>query len=123
MDRHGGAPRIEAVPTAPLASRGLSIRWAQGASQTPLDQGLHFVGTTLERYKTTIVRHVAQKSPRWIPKWVDDMIAAKVIDGLTETLRKMRDPDHPWREQANDVVEKLIDDLAHNREMLVKAKR
>ena len=59
--------------------------------------------TTLERYKATIVRNVAQKSSRWIPKWVDDMIAAKVINGLSETLREMRDPDHPWREQANEL--------------------
>jgi uncharacterized membrane-anchored protein YjiN (DUF445 family) len=111
---------IEAVPAAPLASRGLSILWAQGASQTLLDQGLDFVGATLERYKTTIVKNVAQKSSRWIPKWVDDMIAAKVINGLTETLREMRDPDHPWREQANALIEKLIDDLAHDPDMRAK---
>jgi len=108
---------IEAVPAAPLASRGLSILWAQGAGQTLLDQGLDFVETTLERHKTTIVRHVAQKSWRWIPKWVDDMIAAKVINGLTETFREMRDPDHPWRERANALVEKLIDDLANDPKM------
>ena len=117
MGRSCRATRVEAVPAAPLASRGLSILWAQGASQTLLDQGLDFVETTLERHKATIVRHVAQKSSRWIPKWVDDMIAAKVINGLTETLREMRDPDHPWREQANDLIEKLIDDLAHDPEM------
>jgi uncharacterized membrane-anchored protein YjiN (DUF445 family) len=111
---------IEAVPAAPLASRGLSILWAHGASQTLLDQGLDFVGATLERYKATIVRHVAQKSSRWIPKWVDDMIAAKVINGLTETLREMRDPDHPWREQANELIEKLIEDLAHDPQMRAK---
>jgi uncharacterized membrane-anchored protein YjiN (DUF445 family) len=108
---------IETVPAAPLASRGLSILWAQGAGQTLLDQGLDFVETTLARHKATIVRHVAQKSWRWIPKWVDDMIAAKVVNGLTETLREMRDPDHPWREQANELIEKLIDDLAHDPEM------
>ena len=108
---------IEAVPAAPLASRGLSILWAQGAGQTLLDQGLDFVETTLERHKATIVTHVAQRSWRWIPKWVDDMIAAKVINGLTETLREMRDPDHPWRERANALIENLIDDLAHDPEM------
>ena len=107
---------IEAVPAAPLASRVLSILWAQGVGQTLLDQGLDFVGATLERHKATIVRHVAQKSSRWIPKWVDDLIAAKVINGLTETIREMRDPDHPWREQANQLIEKLIDDLAHDPE-------
>ena len=108
---------IEAVPAAPLASRGLSILWAQGAGQTLLDHGLDFVETTLERHKATIVRHVAQKSWRWIPKWVDDMIAAKVINGLSETVKEMRDLDHPWREQANALIENLIDNLAHDPEM------
>src|SRR6202046_5715811 len=67
---------IEAVPAAPLASRGLSILWAQGAGQTLLDQGLDFVETTLGRHKATIVRRVGQKSWGWIPKWVDNRIAA-----------------------------------------------
>jgi uncharacterized membrane-anchored protein YjiN (DUF445 family) len=98
---------IEAVPAAPLASRGLSILRAQGAGQTLLDQGLDFVETTLERHNATIVRHVAQKSWRWIPKWVDDMIAAKVINGLTETLREMRDPDHPWARAGQRIDRKL----------------
>jgi uncharacterized membrane-anchored protein YjiN (DUF445 family) len=111
---------IEAVPAAPLASRGLAILWAHGAGQTLLDQGLDFVEAGLERNKATIVRHVSQRSSRWIPKWVDDMIAAKVINGLAETLKEMRDPDHPWREQANALIEKWIDDLAHDPETLAK---
>jgi uncharacterized membrane-anchored protein YjiN (DUF445 family) len=108
---------IEAVPAAPLASRGLSILWARGAGQTLLDQGLDFVESSLDSHKATIVRHVSQKTWRWVPKWIDDMIAAKVINGLAGTLKEMRDPDHPWREQANTLVEKLIDDLAHDPEM------
>jgi uncharacterized membrane-anchored protein YjiN (DUF445 family) len=111
---------IEAVPAAPLASRALSILWAEGAGQTLLDQGLDFAEAALERNKATIARNVSQKSSRLIPKWVDDMIAAKVINGLAETLREMRDPDHPWREQASALVEKWIDDLAHNPETRAK---
>jgi uncharacterized membrane-anchored protein YjiN (DUF445 family) len=113
---------IEAVPAAPLASRGLSIMWAQGAGQTLLDQGLDFVEAALDRNKATIARHVAQKSSRWIPKWVDDMIAAKVINGVAETLREMRDPDHPWREHVNALIEKWIDDLARDPEMRREAR-
>ena len=111
---------VEAVPTAPLASRALSILWAQGAGQTLLDQALDLVEAALERNKATIARNVSQKSSRWIPKWVDDMIAAKVINGLAQTLREARDPDHPWRELANAFVEKWIDDLAHDPEMRAK---
>ena len=98
---------IEAVPAAPLASRGLSILWAQGAGQTLLDQGLDFVEAALDRNKATIARHVSQKSSRWIPKWVDDMIAAKVINGLAGTLKEMRDPDHPWRERGQCADRKM----------------
>ena len=32
----------------------------------------------------------------------------------------MCDPDHLWREQANALIEKLIDDLAHDPEMRAK---
>ena len=111
---------IEAVPAAPLASRGLSVLWAQGAGQTLLDQGLDFVEATLERNRGTIVRHVSQRSSRFIPQWVDDMIAAKVINGLAGTLNDMRDPDHPWRDEANALVDKWVYDLAHDPEMLAK---
>ena len=83
MGRFRRAARHRGCPRGAAASRGLSILWAQGAGQTLLDQGLDFVETTLERHKATIVRHVAQKTWRWIPKWVDDMIAAKVVNGLT----------------------------------------
>jgi hypothetical protein len=45
------------------------------------------------------------------------MIAAKVINGLTETLRELCRSEHRWREQANALIENLIDDLAHAPEM------
>jgi uncharacterized membrane-anchored protein YjiN (DUF445 family) len=108
---------IDAVPAAPLASRGLSILWAQGSGQALLDQGLDFAEATLARNKATIVRYVSQRTSRFIPKWVDDLLAAKVINGLSSTLKEMRDPDHPWRNEANALIEKLIDDLAHDPQM------
>ena len=108
---------VEAIPLAPFASRALSILWAEGAGQMLLDQGLDFIEATLAEHKATIVRHVSQKSSRFIPKWVDDLIAAKVINGLTTTLNEMRDPDHPWRDEANALIKKWIDDLAHDPDM------
>jgi uncharacterized membrane-anchored protein YjiN (DUF445 family) len=108
---------VEAVPAAPLASRALSILWAQGAAQALLDQGLDFVEGAVARNKETIVRQVSQQVWRWIPKWVDNIIAEKVISGLAGALKEMREPAHPWREQANALVGKLIDDLAHDPEM------
>ena len=111
---------IEAVPLAPLASRGLSILWAEGAGQMLLDQGLDLVEAALDRNKAAIARTVSQRSSRFIPKWVDDMIAAKVINGVSQTLKEARDPDHPWRDEANALVRKWIDALAHDPDVRAK---
>jgi uncharacterized membrane-anchored protein YjiN (DUF445 family) len=108
---------VEAVPLAPLASRALAVMWAQGAAQVVLDQAVDFLEATLARNKDTIVRKVRQKSSRWIPKFVDDLLAAKLISGLAETLKEMRAPDHPWRAEAQARIEELIDALAHDPEL------
>jgi uncharacterized membrane-anchored protein YjiN (DUF445 family) len=108
---------VEAIPVAPLASRALSILWAQGAAQALLDKGLDLAETTLARNKATVIRKVSEQSSRWIPRWFDNIIAAKVIAGLSGSLEEMRAPNHPWREQVNAQIEKLIDDLAHDPDM------
>jgi uncharacterized membrane-anchored protein YjiN (DUF445 family) len=108
---------VEAVPLAPLASRALAVMWAQGAAQVVLDQAVDLLEAALARNKGAIVRKVRQKSSKWIPKFVDDLLAAKLISGLAETLKEMRTPDHPWRAEAQARIEKLIDDLAHDPEL------
>ena len=94
----GAARRSRRSPPRPTRRAGSRFCGPRGAGQTLLDQALDFIEMTLERNKATIVRQVSQKAWRWMPKWVDDMIAAKVVNGLSETLREMRDPEHPWRE-------------------------
>jgi uncharacterized membrane-anchored protein YjiN (DUF445 family) len=108
---------LEAVPLAPLASRALAVMWAQGAAQVVLNQAVDFLEAALGRNKDTIVRKVRQKSSKWIPRFVDDLLAAKLISGLAETLKEMRAPDHPWRAEAQARIGKLIDDLAHDPEL------
>jgi len=105
---------IEAVPAAPLASRLLAIAWAQGEAQALLDQAIVYSGRALRANRHLIDAKVSEQSSRWLPKWVDKMIADKVMDGLTTTLSQMRDPSHPWRIELKKTIEKLIDDLAHD---------
>jgi uncharacterized membrane-anchored protein YjiN (DUF445 family) len=108
---------VEAIPVAPLASRGLAILWAQGAAQILLDQGVDFAEAALARNKAAIVRQVRSQSSPWIPRWVDDMIASRVIHGLAGMLHEMRAPNHPWRRQVRARMAALIETLAHDPEM------
>ncbi len=104
----------EAVPVAPLASRALSVLWAEGAGQAVLEHGLDFVEAGLARNKAAIVEQVRRQSSMWIPRWVDEIIAAKLLQGLSVTLNDMREPDHPWRAEVEMRVEDLIDALAND---------
>jgi uncharacterized membrane-anchored protein YjiN (DUF445 family) len=108
---------IESIPAAPLASRVLSIIWAQGQAQAMLDRAVEIGEDALARHKESIRQRVAENSSSWIPKWIDDMIADKVMNGLLGTIGEMRNPDHPWRREVRESVDKLIVDLATDPDM------
>src|SRR6516162_11726280 len=80
------------------------------AAQAALERALDFGERSLRRNKAAIHRIVSEHSSRWIPKWVDNMIAERVMAGLLSTLQELRDPDHPWRVELSQAMEKLIAD-------------
>ena len=77
---------IESIPAAPLASKLLAVLWAGGAAQAALERALDLGERSLRRNKATINRIVSEHSSRWIPKWVDNMIAERVMAGLLSTM-------------------------------------
>ena len=111
---------IEMVPAAPLASRVLSVLWAQGEMQGLIDRGIDFAATALTNNRNLIKTQVTQKTSRFIPKWVDGIVADKIVSGVAQLLEEMRNPAHPWRTELGTAVEKLIDDLAVDPQMHVR---
>jgi uncharacterized membrane-anchored protein YjiN (DUF445 family) len=105
---------IQALPAAPLASKILSILWAQGQTQALIDRAIDFAEATLIRNKGLISQKVSQKSSRLLPRWVDAKLADKVMEGLLSTFGEMRAPNHPWRIELRGAVEQLIFDLAND---------
>jgi uncharacterized membrane-anchored protein YjiN (DUF445 family) len=111
---------IEAIPAAPLASKILSVLWAQGKTQALVEQGLSLAARVLVDNRDTVKVTVARKSSRFIPQWVDAIVADKIVSGLTQLLEEMRDPAHPWRTELGAAIKKLIDDLAVEPEMYAR---
>jgi uncharacterized membrane-anchored protein YjiN (DUF445 family) len=111
---------IEAIPAAPLASKVLSVLWAQGETQALVERAITIAARMLTDNRDRIKVTVAQKSSRFIPKWVDAIVADKIVSGLTQLLEEMRDPAHPWRTELGVAVDKLIDDLATEPEMYAR---
>jgi uncharacterized membrane-anchored protein YjiN (DUF445 family) len=111
---------IETMPAAPLASRLLALVWAHGEMQTLIEHGISSASAALKRNRETIKQKVSQRSYRLIPKWIDGILADRIVAGLTQTLEEMREPSHPWRIELSTAVEKLIADLAENPDMLAR---
>lgn len=111
---------IRAVPAAPAASKLLAAFWNEGRSQAAFDWGLDKLAAYLEANEATIQQKVEAKSWKWMPKFIDKMIAQKVTTGLGELLVEMREPDHPWRQELKAWIETFIDRLAHDPELIAK---
>jgi uncharacterized membrane-anchored protein YjiN (DUF445 family) len=114
---------IEAVPAAPLASKILSVLWAQGEAQPLIERAIAIAATALADNRNTIKAKVTQKSSRFIPKWVDAIVADKIVSGLAQLLEEMRDPAHPWRIELGAAIGKLIEDLAVDPQMYAHGER
>jgi uncharacterized membrane-anchored protein YjiN (DUF445 family) len=114
---------VEALPAAPLASKILAVLWAQGETQALLNRGIEFAEASLLRHKDFIRAKVTQSSSRFIPRWVDSMLADKVMNGLQSTLAEMRAPDHPWRVELRGAIDTLIFDLANDPGMAAHAEK
>jgi uncharacterized membrane-anchored protein YjiN (DUF445 family) len=111
---------VEAVPAAPLASKILSVLWAQGETQALVERAIDIGARALTDNRDRIKVTVSQKSSRFIPKWVDAIVADKIVSGLTQLLQEMRDPSHPWRAELGVAVDRLIDDLAIKPDMYTR---
>ena len=98
----------------------LSVLWAQGETQALVERAITIAARMLTDNRDRIKVTVTQKSSRFIPKWVDAIVADKIVSGLTQLLEEMRDPAHPWRTELGVAVDKLIDDLATEPEMYAR---
>jgi uncharacterized membrane-anchored protein YjiN (DUF445 family) len=108
---------IEAVPLAPLASRVLKLLWAHGEMQTVVEKAIDYGHAALARNRETIKLKVSQRSSRLIPKWIDAIVADKIVAGVTQILEEMREPNHPWRVELATAVERWIAELATDPKM------
>jgi uncharacterized membrane-anchored protein YjiN (DUF445 family) len=112
---------LEAMPAGPVAGSLLAIVWAQGQTQKLIERGIELLATSLEQNKAMIRGKVETGSSRWIPRWVDGIVADKVIATAAATLAEMRNPAHPWRLELKAAIERLIERLASEPEMQARA--
>ena len=98
----------------------LSLLWAHGEMQALAEKLLVYASSALAKNRETIRTKVSKRTSRLIPKWIDGIVADKIIDGVLRILEEMREPSHPWRIEMTSTVEHLIGDLAAKPELIEK---
>ncbi|WP_374532457.1 DUF445 domain-containing protein [Phenylobacterium sp.] len=111
---------LRAVPAAPTASKLLAAFWNEGRSQAAFEWGLDKLAAYLADNEAAIQEKVEAKSWKWMPRFIDRIIAQKVTTGLGELLVEMREPEHPWRRELKAWIEGYIDRLTHDPDLIAR---
>jgi uncharacterized membrane-anchored protein YjiN (DUF445 family) len=86
-----------ATPAAATAGRVLDGLWRDGLGDALLDQALERAAAYMAEHKTMLRDQFVASVRNWFSRWIDGMLAGRVIDGLIKLLEEMRDPDHRLR--------------------------
>ena len=105
------------VPAAPTAGKLLEAAWNEGRSQAAIEWALDRLAEYLAANAEVIHAGVEAQTAKWIPKFVDRIIAEKITSGALQLMQEMRAPDHPWRQDIREAVEGFIARLATDPEL------
>jgi uncharacterized membrane-anchored protein YjiN (DUF445 family) len=104
--------QLKKASLAPLLGHTLDWLVRDDRHQDILTQVLRYCIVVLNDNRENIRERVQQKSPWWIPGFVDDRILQQMIERIETQLFEMSlDPGHPMRGQFNEWLLKLSQEL------------
>jgi len=90
-------------------------------AQALIDQLVHFGRDQLEHNKDTIRYRIQERSPWWMPRFVDEEIYDQLISEFERVLGEIGDdPTHPARSDFNERLKKLRFALGSDVELIKK---
>lgn len=116
--------RIRAVRVAPLLGNVLGLVTAGDRHQELLDEAIRLTSRAVTENRDLIRERIEAESPWWVPGAIDDRIHRKVVNGIENTLREIRDdPQHPLRLRFDAALRRFIEDLRNSPDVQQRAER
>ncbi len=116
--------RIESTPLAPLAGRTLRFVTQDGRHDELVDAALRGLDSYLDEHRDEFRMRLAQQAPWWLPGAVEDRIFERLLDGARSLLEAMaEDPDHEVRQQLDERLLQLANDLETSPDLLAKGEQ
>ena len=112
---------VKAIPAGPAAARIIDLAWRDGRAQPLLDSLVEGAAAYLTSHEDYVREKVAEQSFKWLPKWIDKIIAGRLTSGLIKAASEMRSPDHPWRLELAAAVQGYVERLDTDPELQKQA--
>ena len=102
---------LKNVRFAPLLAEVFDVLIADRRHQMLFDHMIGMAASALERNKDFIRQKIHEKSPRWMPRIIDEKLFEKIIGEAQAILDEMRQEDSEWRERFHRSAEEFIGKL------------
>ncbi|MES2538270.1 MAG: DUF445 domain-containing protein [Pseudomonadota bacterium] len=100
----------------PLLAEIFSVLVADRRHQVLFDHLIGLASDALEHNRPFIRQKIHEKSPRWMPRVLDEKLFERLLEETENILREMQDEDSEWRARFQQSAEGLIEKLKNSPE-------
>lgn len=105
----------------PPLGRILATLSAEGKIEPVVDAIINWAYTKAVNSQDTIERLLEQRAPSWAPKFVNDLVGAKVYQEVVDFAAAVRrDPNHEARQALRRAIAGWAEDLQHDPDMIAR---
>ncbi|MBT1003360.1 DUF445 family protein [Paenarthrobacter sp. DKR-5] len=109
-------------PWGPPVGRMAARLFADGHHHKLVDLLVDRAAEWVDTNHTVVAGLVSERSPSWVPNFVDDLVGDKVYLELRKFIRAVQaDQDHQVRRSLDKYLTELAEDLQHDPEMIARA--
>jgi uncharacterized membrane-anchored protein YjiN (DUF445 family) len=110
------ASGLKNIRFAPLLAEVLAVLIEDRRHQLLFDHLIGMAANAVEQNKGFIRQKIHEKSPKWLPRIVDEKIYEKLVGETQNILDEMRQEDSEWRERFQQSAEEFIERLRTSQE-------
>jgi uncharacterized membrane-anchored protein YjiN (DUF445 family) len=114
---------LDAAPVAPAAGAVLARIWTPERSGVLVRRAVRLLARTLESRHDELRDTLVSHGTGWTPRFVDRMLADRVLAALGGVLTDLEAPTHPWRSELDRLVLRLAGRLADDPALATQGER